>query len=63
MVKDAKGRFPGNPPWGDGWGWALFSADDPATTVTKDYKTECIQCHLPVKENDWVYTYGYPPLN
>ena len=24
MIKDAKGRFPGNDLWGDGWGWALF---------------------------------------
>src|SRR5262249_47536571 len=22
MVKDAKGRYPGNKLWGDGWGWA-----------------------------------------
>jgi hypothetical protein len=23
MIKDDKGRYPGNPLWGDGWGWAL----------------------------------------
>ena len=27
MIKDAKGRFPGNDLWGDGWGWALFLAE------------------------------------
>ncbi len=26
MIKDAKGRFPANDLWGDGWGWALFLA-------------------------------------
>jgi hypothetical protein len=62
MVRDAKGRFPDHRLWGDGWGWALFNADDPTKTVTKDYKTECIPCHLPAKQNDWVYINGYPPL-
>lgn len=62
MVKDNKGRFKGNPLWGDGWGWALFNADNSMETVTTDYKTECIPCHLPVRQNDWVYTYGYPAL-
>ena len=32
MIKDAKGRFPGNDLWGDGWGWALFLAKEPAQT-------------------------------
>ena len=32
MIKDAKGRFPGNDLWGDGWGWALFLAKDPHAT-------------------------------
>ena len=30
MIKDAKGRFPDNDLWGDGWGWALFVAKEPA---------------------------------
>ncbi len=62
MVKDNQGRFKGNPLWGDGWGWALFKADNPMETVTTDYKAECLPCHLPVQQNDWVYTYGYPAL-
>lgn len=62
MIKDSKGRFQGSGLWGDGWGWALFHTDDPATTVTKDYKGECIPCHLPVETNDWVYVRGYPAL-
>ncbi len=30
MIKDRQGRFEGNGLWGDGWGWSLFQADDPA---------------------------------
>lgn len=44
MVKDTQGRFPGNPLWGDGWGWALFKAEDTAASATKDYSKECIPC-------------------
>lgn len=62
MVKDAKGRFEGNPLWGDGWGWALFEADDPSRTVTQDYTTECRTCHVPAQQTDWVYVQGYPTL-
>ena len=41
MIKDAKGRFPGNDLWGDGWGWALFEAKDPKKNVATDYTTDC----------------------
>lgn len=60
MVKDTKSRFPGNKLWGDGWGWSLFDAGKNLTT--KDYKTECLRCHIPAKRNDWVYVEGYPIL-
>jgi cytochrome c len=62
MVKDAKGRFPGNDLWGDGWGWALFKADKPAQNVATDFKTDCLTCHIPAKKDDWIYTRGYPIL-
>ena len=62
MVKDSQNRFTDNPLWGDGWGWALFKPDQPSKNVAKDYKTDCLGCHVPVKENDWVYTQGYPTL-
>src|SRR5215469_8105967 len=42
MIKDAKGRFPGNPLWGDGWGWALFKADAPDKQVATNYKKDCL---------------------
>ena len=63
MIKDTKSRYPDNKLWGDGWGWAFFGADDPAVTTTKDYKAECLECHVPAKDTDWVYVYGYPALH
>jgi hypothetical protein len=62
MVKDAKGRFPGNDLWGDGWGWALFLAKDPARNVATDYEIDCKTCHIPARKDDWVYVRGYPAL-
>jgi hypothetical protein len=62
MVKDAKGRFPKNPLWGDGWGWGLFDAKDPKRNVATDYKTDCIGCHIPAKKDDWLYVRGYSIL-
>lgn len=60
MVKDTQGRFPGNKLWGDGWGWFLFDANKNLTT--KDYKAECLGCHIPAKQSDWIYVEGYPIL-
>jgi Cytochrome P460 len=62
MIKDAKGRFPKNDVWGDGWGWALYEAKDPKKNVATDYKTDCKVCHIPAKKDDWVYIRGYPVL-
>ncbi len=62
MIKDTQGRFKGNQLWGDGWGWAFFKAGDSTNTITRDYKAECIGCHIPAKRNDWVYVEGYPIL-
>jgi FGGY-family pentulose kinase len=62
MVKDSKGRFPKNDLWGDGWGWALFLAKEPARNVATDYSTDCRTCHVPARRDDWVYVRGYPVL-
>ncbi|MEO1251481.1 MAG: cytochrome P460 family protein [Pseudomonadota bacterium] len=59
MIKDAEGRFPDNALWGDGWGWALFNAEDPAEQVATDYKSDCLGCHIPAQQTDWVYTRAY----
>ena len=62
MIKDDKGRFPGNPLWGDGWGWELFKADAPDKQVATNYKKDCLGCHVPAQSTDWVYVQGYPVL-
>lgn len=62
MIKDQKNRFPNNPLWGDGWGWALFKADAPDKQVATDYKKDCQGCHIPAQSNDWIYVQGYPVL-
>lgn len=63
MVKDTEGRFAENPIWGDGWGWALYKTDDKSVNVAKDYKTDCLGCHIPAKDKDWIYTEAYPTLH
>ena len=62
MIKDAKGRYPGNPLWGDGWGWALYKSDAPDKQVATNYKKDCLGCHVPAEATDWVYIQGYPVL-
>jgi Cytochrome P460 len=62
LIKDSKGRYPNNPLWGDGWGWALFKADAPDKQVATDYKKDCLGCHQPAKADDWIYVKGYPVL-
>ena len=62
MIKDEKGRYPGNPLWGDGWGWALFKTDAPDKQIATDYKKDCLGCHVPAQATDWIYVQGYPVL-
>ena len=62
MIKDSKGRFSSNPNWGDGWGWALFKADNTTANASTDYKKDCLGCHVPVTDKDLIYTEGYPVL-
>ena len=61
-VKDREGRFPENPLWGDGWGWALFEADQPEVQAATDYRRDCLACHEPARATDLVYVQGYPIL-
>ena len=71
LVRDTKGRYKESSLWGDGWAWSLFNADDPAHTVSKNYKTDCLPCHQPARElaprhavdaDKWIYSFGYPVL-
>lgn len=63
MVKDSKNRFTGNDSWGDGWGWALFPANDTSVNTSSNYKVDCLGCHVPAKDTDWIYTEAYPILS
>lgn len=62
MIKDRQGRFPDNPLWAEGWGWALIKPDDPSTNTATSFRASCFGCHLPAKANDWVYIEAYPTL-
>ncbi|MFZ1425231.1 MAG: cytochrome P460 family protein [Geminicoccaceae bacterium] len=62
MVRDSKDSYPGNPLWGDGWGWSWFDAGDPLTTTSTDYESDCKSCHVPASSSEWIYVQGYPPL-
>ena len=62
MIKDAKGRFPGNANWGEGWGWALFNAGATEKSASTNFRASCLGCHIPAKETDWIYVQGYPGL-
>ena len=62
MVKDRRGRFPEDPLWQEGWGWALFRADDPSRNVATSFQADCQGCHAPARETDHVYVGGYPRL-
>jgi hypothetical protein len=63
MIKDSKGRFPKNPLWAKGWGWALFDAKDPKRQIATSFDASCKACHIPATQDDWVYIRGYPILN
>ena len=63
MIKDEKGRFPNNPLWAQGWGWALFKADAPDKQVATDFRKDCWGCHIPAQATDWIYVQGYPVLS
>lgn len=67
MVKDTRGRFPDNPLWGDGWGWALFQSGSGGEkggrkNAAGDYRSDCLGCHVPARGTEWVYVQGYPTL-
>lgn len=66
MVRDRENRFPDNPAWGEGWGWALFEAAAPGKNLTTTWKGEgfnnCFGCHVPARDTEWVYIDGYPTV-
>lgn len=61
MVKDTDGSGKG-PLWGDGWGWALYKPDRPNVNVAKNYRSDCLGCHIPARATDYIYVDAYPTL-
>jgi hypothetical protein len=63
MVRDARNSaHPGNPLWGDGWGWSWFDYGNTTKTTTTDYHNDCMGCHVPATSTDFIYVDGYPSL-
>ena len=62
LIKDAEGRFPGHENWGEGWGWALFNAGATEKNASTNFRPDCLGCHIPARETDWIYVQGYPRL-
>jgi hypothetical protein len=62
LIKDAKGRFPESENWGEGWGWALFNAGATEKNASSNFRADCLGCHIPARETDWIYVQGYPSL-
>lgn len=57
MYKDSK-EFASN---GTGWGWARWLGKERKPYgETKEFEQECIDCHSPVEDKDWVFTHGAP---
>jgi hypothetical protein len=63
MVRDSKNTaYPGNPLWGDGWGWSWFDFGNTTKTTSTDYHNDCMGCHVPATPTDFIYVDGYPSL-
>jgi len=63
MVRDSKNiAHPGNPLWGDGWGWSWFDFGNTTKTTSTDYHNDCMGCHVPATPTDFIYVQGYPSL-
>ena len=62
MIKDQTKRFPDNKLWGNGWGWSYFGADDPVNTTSTNFRRDCLGCHIPARQTDWIFMDGYPIL-
>lgn len=60
MIKDAKGRYPNNPLWDDGWGCALYKSNAPDTQVATDYKRLRSAVTFQAKRQTESTSRGYP---
>ena len=63
MVKDGdNSEADSSPLWGDGWGWAFYEGEEMQKTVTTNYVNDCMGCHQPAADTDFLYVQGYPIL-
>lgn len=63
MVNDPANKHAGaSPLWGEGWGWAFYEGTETRKTVSTDYKDDCLGCHEPVRNQNFLHIQGYPVL-
>jgi len=55
MVKDAK-KYAAT----GGWGFQFFAEGDPKKPVVTDAAKQCFECHVPKKDQDYVYSTYIP---
>lgn len=53
MVRD-EARYPET----GGWGFQAFKGGNPAQQVVKDGGAQCFTCHIPLAENNYLFTRG-----
>lgn len=63
LIKPPATDPPEGPLWGEGWGWAKFDVGAPDATITRNFRTDCLECHRPVEATDWVHVDAYPVLH
>lgn len=60
MVKDSKDEYSSfSPNWGSGWGWAEYMPNNLEVNTSTNYRFDCIGCHIPATENDYLYKEAY----
>ncbi|OBS95508.1 hypothetical protein A9261_15125 [Vibrio tasmaniensis] len=61
MIKDSENRFSSkSSSWGDGWGWGLFKPESLDLNSSSNYRTDCLGCHIPASNTDFLYKEAYP---
>jgi hypothetical protein len=55
MVKDSK-KYAST----GGWGFQIFAGGDPTKPMVTDATKQCFECHVPKKDNDYVYSTYIP---
>jgi hypothetical protein len=53
MVKDDE-RYPET----GGWGFQAFKGGDPDARAVTDGGIQCFSCHIPLADNDYLFTRG-----